>query len=134
MRRCRTLYIVAVAKSSERATVLAVEEESPKPRRVQSDSKTLISASSFLRSAVFVSLICYVVADALTLQWQSYVFQTYDIPPLVEMMWGVNTTYSVVFTGIIVATSGQGVTAAQFAARHPFFFKHIFACYVFQQL
>ena len=68
MRRCRTLYIGAVAKSSERATVLAVEEESPKPRRVQSDSNTLISASSFLRSAVFVSLICYVVADALTLQ------------------------------------------------------------------
>ena len=74
----------------------------------------------------FTGLICmiiYVVADALTSQWQSYVYKTYRTPPM-EMMWGVNTC-SAMFTGIIVATSGQGITAAQFAARHPNFLLHV---------
>tara|TARA_B110001450_G_scaffold173862_1_gene162215 strand:+ start:8035 stop:9813 length:1779 start_codon:yes stop_codon:yes gene_type:complete len=70
-----------------------------------------------------IFMISYVVADALTSQWQSYVFKTYDTPPL-EMMWGVNTC-SVIFTGIIVATSGQGGAATQFATRHPIFLAHV---------
>ena len=65
----------------------------------------------------------YVVFDALTSQLQSYVFNTYDTPPL-EMMWGVNTC-SVIFTGIIIATSGQGIVAFEFATRHPEFLIHV---------
>lgn len=68
-------------------------------------------------------MMSYVVLDALTSQWQSYVFNTYDTPPL-EMMWGVNTC-SVIFTGIIIATSGQGIVAFEFATRHPEFLIHV---------
>lgn len=70
-----------------------------------------------------VLLLGYVFSDALTSQWQSYVFKTYATPSL-EMMYGVNTC-SVIFTGILIFLTGQLDATIDFAIQHPMFLVHL---------
>lgn len=91
-------------------------------------SCTLVSRNGSANKQTFAGLLLmfgYVIADALTSQWQSHVFKKYDTPSL-EMMWGVNLC-SVIFTGIIVGTSGQFAGAVGFAGRHPEILFHVAA-------
>lgn len=74
-----------------------------------------------------VLLTGYVFADALTSQWQAYLYKEYETPPL-EMMWGVNTC-SVLFTGICTLITGEMDATVDFGIRHPSFVIHIlFLC------
>ena len=89
-------------------------------------SLTLVSKAKGATQQSVVGMLLmvgYVVADALTSQLQSYILKSHNTPPL-EMMWGVNTC-SVLFTGILVGTSGQFWAAAAFAHRHPEFLIHV---------
>ena len=70
-------------------------------------------------------LLGYAVADAVTSQWQSYLFRTYKTPPL-EMMYGVNTC-SMIFTGVNVFLSGQLDATISWSIDHPEFLLHV-AC------
>ena len=67
-------------------------------------------------------LVGYVVADALTSQWQSYVFKTYPTSPM-EMMYGVNIC-SLMFTGTLIFMSGKLEEAIDFSLQHPIFLVH----------
>ena len=67
----------------------------------------------------------YVFTDALTSQWQSYLYKEYKTPPL-EMMWGVNTC-SVLFTGVLTLITGEIDATIDFAVKHPSFIVHV-AC------
>ena len=67
----------------------------------------------------------YVFADALTSQWQSYLYKKYETPPL-EMMWGVNTC-SCLFTGIHAFVTGEIDATINFSVQHPSFVVHV-AC------
>jgi adenosine 3'-phospho 5'-phosphosulfate transporter B2 len=67
----------------------------------------------------------YVFTDALTSQWQSYLYKEYKTPPL-EMMWGVNTC-SVLFTGVLTLITGEIDATVDFAVKHPSFIVHV-AC------
>lgn len=64
----------------------------------------------------------YVFADALTSQWQSYLYKRYNTPSL-EMMWGVNTC-SVVFTGVLTFITGEIDATIKFGITHPSFVIH----------
>ena len=68
-------------------------------------------------------LIGYVIADAFTSHWQSYLYKKYSTPSM-EMMYGVNTC-SVVFTGILVFITGQLDAAITFSIKHPIFILHL---------
>jgi len=88
-------------------------------------SLTVISRHKGSQEQSFVGIglmLVYVMADALTSQWQSYVFKKYETPPL-EMMQGVNLC-SALLTGIMVVTSGQINAAFHFGVRHPEFVLH----------
>jgi len=65
----------------------------------------------------------YVFTDALTSQWQSYLYKEYETPPL-EMMWGVNTC-SVLFTGVLTLITGEIDATIDFAVQHPSFIVHV---------
>ena len=73
----------------------------------------------------FILMSGYVFADALTSQWQSYLYKEYETPPL-EMMWGVNTC-SVMFTGIYALVTGEIDATIDFGVQHPSFVVHM-AC------
>ena len=67
----------------------------------------------------------YVFADALTSQWQAYLYKEYETPPF-EMMWGVNTC-SLFFTGIYTLITGEIDATIEFGIQHPSFVVHV-AC------
>jgi adenosine 3'-phospho 5'-phosphosulfate transporter B2 len=67
----------------------------------------------------------YVFADALTSQWQAYLYKEYETPPF-EMMWGVNTC-SLLFTGIYTLITGEIDATIEFGIQHPSFVVHV-AC------
>lgn len=70
-----------------------------------------------------IILIGYLVFDSFTSNWQSELFQTYQMSSL-EMMAGVNL-FSVLLTTTSLVQQGTFVIAADFASRHPQFVSHV---------
>jgi len=70
-----------------------------------------------------ILMLGYVFFDAITSQWQSYIFKKYNTPPF-EMMYGI-TTCSTIFTGVMVLFSGQIDASIAFSSKHPIFLAHL---------